>query len=169
MTPNTNNLNQPDPASFRGFLNSLKDGRSEFRECLGYWLDLAKQIFRDFVREQTREKLSVFTFSDTEAALRISKEVADAINIDPLCEYGAEVALPHRESPRSAYYAPYITVTKDGAAPLTGAIVISHDTFRPCGIRVDGRVLRISFAMPVTPAERRSCECCGQAVTTIKQ
>lgn len=169
MTPSNNN--QPDPSSFRGFLRSLKDGKSEFRESLGYWLDCAKQIFRDFIHEQTRERLSVFTFPDEQTARRLSQEVAESINADPLCQYSAEVASPEREASFHAYFAARITVTKDGASPLTGAIVISHNTFQPCGIRVDGAVVRIPFEMSSKPApqQTRDCECCGQPLIATRQ
>lgn len=162
MTPN----NEPDPSSFRGFLKSLKDGNSEFREAMRYWIDCAKQIFRDFIDEQTREKLSVFTFPDRSLAVNFSKEVAAAINADPLCEFSAEPALPQKMSRLDEYFAPCITVTKSGVRPVTGAIVVSHNAFQPCGISVDGGVMRIAFTMPQVkqPAVADVCRSCGQTV-----
>lgn len=165
-SPNSNSGNQPDPSSFRGFLQSLRDERSEFRESLQYWIDCGKQIFRDFIREQTSENLSVFTFPDMETAQRFSNEVADAINADLLCEYDATAVFPQRDRSGSTYYVPLLTVTKSGARPLTGAIVVSHNTFQPCGISVDGEVVRVAFTMPRAeqPVVAEVCSCCGQAV-----
>lgn len=164
MTPN----NEPDPSSFRGFLKSLKDGNSEFREAMRYWIDCTKQIFRDFIDEQTREKLSVFTFPDRSLAVNFSKEVAAAINADPLCEFSAQPASPQKMNPFDEYFAPCITVVKSGFAPVTGAIVISHNTFKPAGVRVDGGLLRISVNIPdVAPApEPKHCGGCGRPIET---